>query len=197
MAISCTQAQDRMIEWINQELPDQEAQDLESHLDGCGLCQQAYDQLLSLTSQLRSLDHLIPPADLPQRIHMTIEAEMHCPRSVWAICLSGFRTLFPLSRTFALRFVPALLIIVAALFTTKAIFWTETPSSPREQRLAFRVHSGVKRVTFGQIKQQTLRISTVSHVSQEFPEATTDIWGQPVTPDIWKPANSLSADSVE
>lgn len=194
MAISCTRTQDQLLDWLHHEVPVAEAREIETHIDGCQQCQLRHEELLSLTSELFSLPHPSPPADLPAQIRRNIEREMQRTPSVWAPWRATLKSAFAWKRVLVFRVVPAALMLLVAFVVGKTAFWPDAPVSTERRDLAFQMGDGIKRVSFGGLKRQALQIP---EVSQEFPEAATNAWGQPARPNHWNKAEESSTPNAE
>lgn len=64
----CEEIRDALSEYIDGDVSDEMKVKIESHLAICGACRQLYDDLLSVTTALRSLPEVEVPAGLEQRI---------------------------------------------------------------------------------------------------------------------------------
>ena len=77
MNLKCQKTHDRLVHFLNGELPPSEYTFWENHLSGCTICQIEYEQLNETMVALRSLPQPEPPADLALKIRRRLEEQQH------------------------------------------------------------------------------------------------------------------------
>lgn len=80
-----THVQDRLPEYLSDDLGRKERADIDAHLQGCSLCREEYDTLLRLWSKLGALSEERPSEQMRVRFHSMLEAYQeglrHAPSS--------------------------------------------------------------------------------------------------------------------
>lgn len=71
--MKCEEACDKMIDYIDQQLPQEELKPFEEHMKNCATCQEEFENLEKLIIKLKNIKDLNPSDNLKRRILSNIE----------------------------------------------------------------------------------------------------------------------------
>ncbi|HIE28537.1 TPA: zf-HC2 domain-containing protein [Candidatus Poribacteria bacterium] len=139
MNLNCQKIDNRLVHFLNGELPPPEHNFVDNHLVDCTVCQSEYEQLNNTMAALRHLPQPEPTADLVWRIRSRLEEQQHIEPNMplfdlITLIFSKITTALKLGpRPVHINYAALFCYLILAIFLIKLTFLPSSSSPPQTE----------------------------------------------------------------